>query len=80
MALIVLMSIVGLAIIAVALVASMIVAIFTTAMLMVAQFTATHNRKMSRYLYLWLLLVLGNLLKNASRCWMLDTAQRKQSS
>jgi hypothetical protein len=63
---IVLMTIVGLLIIMVALVASMIVAIFTIAMLTVAQFTATFVRKLSHFLFLWLL-VLGNLLKNASR-------------
>ncbi len=66
MALIVLMRIVGSAIVAVALVASMVVAIITTTMLMVAGFTATCSRKMSHFLFLWLLLVLGNLLKNAS--------------
>ncbi len=60
---IVLMTIVRLLIIAVALV---IVTIFTTAMLMVAQFTATCNRKLSLFSFLWLL-VLGNLLENASR-------------
>ncbi len=45
----------------------MIVAIFPTAMLMVAWFTATCNRKMSSFLFLWLLLILGDLIKNASR-------------
>ncbi len=64
-ALIVSMTIVKLLIIAVALVALMVVVIFTTAMLMVAQFTATCNRKLSLFLFLWLL-VLGNLLGNAS--------------
>jgi hypothetical protein len=63
---IVLIRIVGLLIIAVALVALMVVAIFTTAMLMVARFTAMCNRNLSRFCFLWLL-VLGNLLKNASR-------------
>jgi hypothetical protein len=63
---IVLMTIVELSIIAVPSVALMIVAIFTTAMLMVAWFTATCNRKLSCFPFLWLL-VLGNLLKNASR-------------
>jgi hypothetical protein len=66
-ALIVLMMIVGLAIVVVALVASMVVAIFATTMLTVAWFTPTRCRNMSRVLFLWLLLVLGNLLKNASR-------------
>jgi hypothetical protein len=62
---IVLMMIVRSLIIVVALVASMIVAIFMTAMLMVAQFMAMCTRKLSRFPFLWLL-VLGNLLKNAS--------------
>jgi hypothetical protein len=65
MAPIVLMAIVGLLIIAVASGALMIIAIFTTAMLMVAQFTATCDRKLSCFPFLWLL-ILGNLLKNAS--------------
>ncbi len=63
---IVLMRIVGSLINAVVLVASMIVAIVTTAMLTVAQFTATCDRKLSHFPFLWLF-VLGNLLKNASR-------------
>ncbi len=66
-ALIVLMMIVGLAIVVVGLVALMIVAIFTIVMLMVARFTAMHGSKISHFLFLWLLLVLGNLLENASR-------------
>jgi hypothetical protein len=66
MAPIVLMTIVGSLIIAVASVALMIVRIFRTAMLTVAQFMATCGRKLSRFPFLWLL-VLGNLLKNASR-------------
>ncbi len=45
----------------------MIVAVVTTAMLMVARFTATCGGKMSRFLFLRLLLILGNLIKNASR-------------
>jgi hypothetical protein len=65
MALIVLMMIVGSLIIEVASVALMVVAIFTTAMLTVTQFMATCNRKLSRFPLLWLL-VLGDLLKNAS--------------
>jgi hypothetical protein len=56
-----------LAIVAIALVASMVIAVFVTAMLTVAQFTAMCGRKMSRFPFLWLLLVLGNLLENASR-------------
>jgi hypothetical protein len=63
---IVLMAIIELLIIVVALVASMVVAIFMTVMLTVAQFTATCNRKLIRFLFLWLL-VLGDLLKIASR-------------
>ncbi len=60
------MMIVGSLFIAVALVALMIVGIFTTAMLAVALFTATCDRKLSRFPFLWLL-VLGNILENASR-------------
>jgi hypothetical protein len=63
---IVLMTIVRSLIIAVTLVALMVVAIFMTAMLTVAQFTATCDRKLSCFPFLWLL-VLGNLVKNASR-------------
>jgi hypothetical protein len=65
MGLIVSMMIVGSAIVMVALVASMVVVIFTTRMLLVAWFTAMRSRKMSRFLFLWLLLILGNLLENA---------------
>jgi hypothetical protein len=64
---IVLMRIVRLAIVAIASVALMVIAIFVATMLLIAQFTATRGRKMSRFPFLWLLLVLGNLLKNASR-------------
>jgi hypothetical protein len=64
-ALIILMTIVGLSIIAFASAASVIVAKFATTMLTVAQFMATCNRKLSCFPFLWLL-VLGNLLKNAS--------------
>ncbi len=67
MALIVLIMIVRLAIAVIALVASMVIAIFMTTMLLVAQFTAMCYRKLSHFLLFWLLLVLGNLLKNASR-------------
>ncbi len=66
MAPIVSMRIVGLSIIAVMSVASMKVAIFMTAMLMIARFTATCDRKLSRFPFLWLL-VLGDLLENTSR-------------
>ncbi len=62
---IVLIIIVGSFITAVVSVASMIVAIFTTTILMVAWFTARCDRKLSHFPFLWLL-VLGNLLKNAS--------------
>ncbi len=73
--LIILMTIVRLAIIAITLVASMIVAIFVAMMLLVAQFTARCGRKMSRFLFLWLLLVLGNFLQERQPpCWLLDTA------
>jgi hypothetical protein len=66
MALIVLMIIIRLAIVMITLVASMVIAIFVATVLLVAQFTATCCRNMSRTLFLWLLLVPGNLLKNAS--------------
>jgi hypothetical protein len=62
---IILMTIVGSSIIRVALVASMIVTIFTIVMLTVAQFMAACDRKLSCFPFLWLL-VLGDLLKNAS--------------
>ncbi len=62
---IVLMTIVGSSIIVVALVTSVIVVIVMTAMLTIAQFMATCNRKLSCFPFLWLL-VLGNLLENAS--------------
>jgi hypothetical protein len=61
------MRIVRLVIAANALVALMIVAIFVATMLLVTQFMATCSRKMGHFLFLWLLLVLGNHLKNA-RC------------
>jgi hypothetical protein len=66
MALIISMMIIRLAIVAIMLVASMVIAIFVATVLLVAQFTTTCDRKLSRTLFLWLLLVLGNLLKNAS--------------
>ena len=66
-ALIVSMKIVRSVIVAIALVALMIVMIVTTAILTVAQFTATRGRNMSRFLFLWLLLIFGNLIRNASR-------------
>jgi hypothetical protein len=61
------MTIIRSAIVGIALVASMVVAIFVATVLLVDRFTATSGRNMSRTLFLWLLLVLGNLLKNASR-------------
>ncbi len=59
--------IIRLAIVAITLAALMVIAIFVATVLLVAQFTATCCRNMSRTLFLWLLLVPGNLLKNASR-------------
>ncbi len=67
MASIVLMRIIRLAIIAIMPVALMVIAIFVAMVLLVAQFTATCSRNMSRTLFLRLLLILGNLLENASR-------------
>ncbi len=67
MALIVSMTIVRLVIVVIASVASMIVVVDMTAMLTVVQFTATRGRNMSRFLFLRLLLVFGDLIKNASR-------------
>ncbi len=67
MVLIVLMMIIRLAIVAIASVALMVVTIFVAMVLLVAQFMAMCGRNMSRTLFLWLLLVLGNLLENASR-------------
>jgi hypothetical protein len=64
--LIVLMTIVGPLVIAIVLVALKIVTLLAM-MLPVAQITAASGRKMSRLLLFWLLLVLGNLLKNAGR-------------
>ncbi len=50
------MRIVGSLIITVALVTLVIVAIFPTSMLIVAQFAATCDRKLSRFPFLWLLI------------------------
>jgi hypothetical protein len=66
MASIILMTIIRSAIIVITSVPLMVVAIFVATVLLVARFMATHGRNMSRILFLWLLLVLGNLLKNAS--------------
>jgi hypothetical protein len=60
------MTIARLVIVAIASVALMIVAVVTTAMLTVNRFTAMCGEKMSHFLFLWLLLVLSNLIKNAS--------------
>jgi hypothetical protein len=73
------LTIVGSSIIAVTLVTSMVVVIFITLMLMVAWFMATCNRKLNRFPFLWLL-VLGNSQERQLPCWLLDTAQRRQSS
>jgi hypothetical protein len=67
MALIVLMTIIRLVIVTVTSVTLMVIAIFVGTVLLVAQFMATFCRNMSRTLFLWLLLVPGNLLENASR-------------
>ncbi len=67
MALIILMTIIWSAIIVVASVASMMVVVVATAMLAVARLAAMCSREMSRFLFLWLLLILGDLIKNASR-------------
>jgi hypothetical protein len=64
-ALIVLMTILGSLVIMIVMVALMVVAILVPTMLLVAQFM--RSGKMSHLLFLWLLFVLGNLLKNASR-------------
>ncbi len=61
------MTIVRLVIIAIVSVALMIVAVVMTAMLPVTQFMAMCSTKMSCFLFLWLLLIFGNLIKNASR-------------
>ncbi len=72
LALIVLMMMVRLAIVAITSVALMVIAVHVTTMMTVAQFTATRGRKMIYFPFLWLFLVLGKLLKNASclvGCW-----------
>ncbi len=66
MALIIWMTIIRLAIVTIMSIALMVIAIFVATVLLVAQFTATCCRNMSRTLFLWLLLVPGNLVKNAS--------------
>jgi hypothetical protein len=66
MALIISMTIIWSAIVMILSVASIVVAIFVATVLLVAQFMATCSRNMSLILFLWLLLVLGNLVKNAS--------------
>ncbi len=66
MASIVLMRVVRLAIVVIMPVALMVVAILVAIVLLVAQFTAMWGRKMSHFLFFWLLLILDDLLKNAS--------------
>ncbi len=66
MVLLVSITIIWSAIIAVALVALITVVVVATAMLAVARLTATCSRKMSHFLFLRLLLILGDLIKNAS--------------
>ncbi len=63
---IVLMTIIKSAIVVIAPVALMVVVILMATKLLVAQFMAKRGRKMSCFLFLRLLLVLGNLLENAS--------------
>ncbi len=67
MASIILMRIIRSAVVAITLVASMVITISVATVLLVARFTAMCCRNMSRTLFFWLLLVLGNLLENASR-------------
>ncbi len=64
--LIVLMMIIRLAIVTIAFVTLMVVGILVARMLLVAQFTATSGRELSCFLFFRLLLILGNLLKNAN--------------
>jgi hypothetical protein len=63
----ILIMMVRLAIVVIPLVTLMVIAVLVTAMMMVAQFMATGGRKKSYFPFLWLILVLGDLLKNASR-------------
>ncbi len=67
MASIVSMTIIWSAIIAVVSVTWMTVGVVATAILAVAPLTTTCSRKMSRFLFLRLLLILGDLIKNSSR-------------
>ncbi len=67
MVLIVSMTIIRLAIVAITSVALMVIGIFVATVLLVARFTATCCRNMSRTLFLQLLLITGDLIKNASR-------------
>jgi hypothetical protein len=64
--LIVSMRIVRLAVVAIVLVALLIVTILVATLLLVAWFMATCGGKMSRFLFFWLIFILGNLLENAS--------------
>jgi hypothetical protein len=67
MALIVLMTIIRSAIVVITLVALMVIKISVATVMLAARFTATCCRNMCRTLFFWLLFVLGDLLKNASR-------------
>ncbi len=67
MASIVSMIIIRLAIVAITLVALMVIVIFVATVLLVPQSMAMCCRNMSRTLFLWLLLVPGNLLENTNR-------------
>jgi hypothetical protein len=54
------------AVVAIALITLMIAVILLAMMLLIAQFTTTCGRKISRFLLIWLLFIFGNLLENAS--------------
>jgi hypothetical protein len=58
---------------------SCVVVVVTTAMLAVAWFMAMHGRIMSCFLLLWLLLPWWSYQECQLPCWLLDTAQRRQS-
>ncbi len=77
-ALIILMAIVGLPVVAIVLVVLMVVVILVATMLLVAQFTATRSKMMSRLLFFWLPFALDNLLKSA-RCFVSCLTLLKQS-
>jgi hypothetical protein len=75
---IVLMMIVRSAVIVIASVTLMIVAILVATMLLVAQFMAMRSRKMSHFVFFWLLFILSNLLENAS-CYVGCLTLHKES-